>query len=124
MSFVDKFVRLTYGFALFVPINLVILAGAGNFSSPITGVLFALLIACLAYLFHRKGMPWQGAGLGVGFAVMTLVTGGTCTLFTGTEWGEVGGVLYLMVAIVALIIAGIANAVARRSPGPTSEKGP
>lgn len=110
MSFVDKFVRLISGFALFIPIDFVIGLGAADLRSPLAGITFALMTGGLAYLFYRQGMPWQGAGLGVGFAVMTVVTGGTCTLFTRTAYGEFGGLWYLMLTIALLIVAGIAKA--------------
>src|SRR6185503_18636748 len=119
MSFADKFIRLTLGFALFIPIDFIIGLGAADFRSPVAGLVFALLTGGLAYLFYRKGMPWYGAGLALGFAVMTMVTGGTCTLFTrGRQYGEFGGLWYLMLTIALLIVAGIAKAFSPRNADP------
>lgn len=122
MSFADKVVRITLGFALFIPIDFVIGLGAADLRSPVAGIVFALLTGGLAYLFYRKGNPWVGAGLGVGFAVMTVVTGGTCTLFTRTAYGEFGGLWYLMLTIALLIVAGIAKAFSPRSADPTGKQ--
>ena len=123
MSFVDKFVRLTLGFALFIPIDFVVVASSAALRSPVAGAVFALLTGALAYLFYRKGMPWYGAGLALGFAVMTIVTGGTCTLFTRSDnYGEFGGLWYLMLTIALLIVAGIAKVFSPRSADPTGKQ--
>jgi len=123
MSFADKVVRLTLGFALFMPIDFVIGLGAADLRSPVAGLVFALLTGGLAYLMYRKGMPWHAAGLALGFAIMTIVTGGTCTLFTqGQQYGEFGGLWYFMLTVALLIVAGIAKAFSRRSADPTQKQ--
>lgn len=118
-DFVPKFLGLAVGLAIFIPLDAGVLALQDFSGSMRDGLVFAAGTLALALVMYRYGWRWQAAGLIVGFALMTMVTSGQCTLFPSSqEYGMVGGILYAAVAVLALLIAGIAHAVTRRRKSP------
>jgi hypothetical protein len=94
---------------------LLLLDGAGSLAAGLT---FAAATAGMAALLYRSGGRWLAAGVGIGFALMTLVTGGECTLFTTTEYGAIGGLGYFVITVLMLIVAGVEWAVRPRDKTP------
>lgn len=106
-----KIMGLAAGLAVFMVLDFILLLLLESARSFSVGLGFAVLTGGICFLFYRWGERWLAAGMALGFALMTLVTGGTCTLFTKSGDGEFGGLGYLAITLVALIIAGIARAV-------------
>jgi hypothetical protein len=109
---VKKIMGLAAGLGVFMVLDFIMMLLLESARSFTVGVGFAVLTAGICFLFYRRGERWLAAGIALGFALMTLVTDGTCTLFTKKgEYGEFGGLWYLAITVVALVIAGIARAV-------------
>ena len=116
---VDKFASFTVGMLLFVPIDLLLLVTLSDRGSLFAGLAFLAVIAAVAWRTARTRQRWTGLGLAAGFALMTLLTGGVCTLFGGNVEYPVGGLLYVAISLVLLVVAVILQAVQRmRRPPP------
>jgi hypothetical protein len=111
LSFAKKFWGIVVGLAVFMPINMVVLSVFGGRHSLTAGLVFAAATVGVTLLLYRLRWRWPAVGIAVGFAVMTVVTGGTCTLFRYKEYGEFAGLLYLLIVVLAVAAAGVASAV-------------
>jgi len=111
-----KIMGLAAGLGVFMVLDFILLLLLESARSFTVGVGFAVLTGGICFLFYRWGERWLAAGIALGFALMTLVTGGTCTLFTKSGYGEFGGLWYLGITVAALMIAGIARAVVAMTP--------
>jgi len=106
---------------LFVPADFVAVASMDTRGSLAAGLTFLAVVAAVAGLLARTQVRWVGIGLLTGFALMTLVTGGLCTLFGGKDDYPVGGLLYVAICAVLLPVAvtlSIVPWVRRRRPPP------
>ena len=117
-GFPDRLVAFALGLALFMVMDVVVLLALGGRGSLAAGLAFAALTAAGGVLLYRSGRHWHGAGVAVGFALMTVVTGGVCTVFRPMQEGAFGGLLYLVITVLALIVAGIARSVTHRERAP------
>ena len=118
-SAIDEFGAFTAGMLLFVPADIVAVASMDTRGSLAAGLTFLAVVAAVAGLLARTQVRWVGIGLLTGFALMTLVTGGLCTLFGGKDDYPVGGLLYVAVCAVLLPVAvtlSIVQWVRRRRP--------
>jgi hypothetical protein len=102
---------LAIGLGAFMAIDLLVLNLFRSFASIVAGVVFAAVMAGLAVFLYRLGERWLALGIGLGFAVMTVVTGGVCTLFSSNSSRTYGAVAYFYLATGALVAAGIARGV-------------
>lgn len=103
------------------------IAQTARIPTLVLGVILLLLIAGLAVWSWRRGDRELATGLAVGYGLLTLISGGQCTLFVenGFEGGFFEGgfdaltalVAYPLLLIVALITGGVASMVRRRRAG-------
>jgi len=114
-----RIMGIAAGLGVFMVLDFIMLLLLAKARSLTVGVGFAVLTGGLCFLFYRWGERWLAAGTALGFAIMTLVTGGTCTLFTTSAYGEFGGLWYLGITVVAFVVAGIAKAVVAAGGGKT-----
>ena len=83
-----------------------------------TGALFAGVTIGIGVLLYRYGKRRIGLGFVLGFAIMTLVTGGACTGFPSTAFGsQFGGVIYFLIVVAAFVAAGIAKSIVAAGGG-------
>ena len=118
-SAIDELGAFTAGMLLFVPADFVAMASMDARGSLAAGLTFLAVVAAVAGLLARTQVRWVGIGLLTGFALMTLVTGGLCTLFGGKDDYPVGGLLYVAICAVLLPVAvtlSIVQWVRRRRP--------
>ena len=104
---------------LFVPIDYVLAASLVEQGSLFTGLAFLAAVVAVAWSMARTRWRWIGLGMAAGFALMTLLTGGLCTLFGGKDDYALGGLWYVGVCFVLLIVAAILKAIQafrRRQP--------
>jgi hypothetical protein len=85
----------------------------------VLGVILLLLMAGWAMWAWRKGDREMATGVAVGYGVLTLISGGQCTLFVengfeGAFSAGTGFAVYPLLLIAALIAFGIASVVRRR----------
>ena len=113
----QKIMGLAAGLGVFMVLDFILLLLLANARSLLVGVGFAVLTGGICFLCYRWGERWLAAGIALGFALMTLLTGGTCTLFSTSAYGEFGGLWYAGITLAALIIAGIAKAVVAAGGG-------
>ncbi len=103
------------GFAVFVAGSFLPL-GPG-FPVVILGIVFALAVVGLGYWLHRGANTELALGLVGGYAVLSLISGGECTMFVTGQSGEVGVLagffLYPLGLALALIVGAIVYAVTR-----------
>src|SRR6266576_1460500 len=104
-SAIDEFGAFTAGMLLFVPADIVAVSSMDTRGSLAAGLTFLAVVAAVAGLLARTQVRWVGIGLLTGFALMTLVTGGLCTLFGGKDDYPVGGLLYVAICAVLLAVA-------------------
>jgi hypothetical protein len=106
----------------FVPVDFILMASRTDQGSLLAGLVFLAVIVAVALGLARTRRRWIGFGLATGFALMTLLTGGVCTLFRTNNGYPVGGLLYLGIAVVLVVIATILATVQaarrRRPPAP------
>ncbi|HEY3280302.1 MAG TPA: hypothetical protein VGJ83_07295 [Gemmatimonadales bacterium] len=110
-SFAKKSWGIVAGLAVFMPINMVVLSVFTGRRSLAAGLVFAAATVGVTALLYRLRWRWPAIGISVGFAVMTIVTGGVCTLFRYKEYGEFAGLFYLLIVVLAVAAAGVASAV-------------
>jgi len=116
---IDEFGAFTAGMLLFVPVDFAAAASMDTRGSLAVGLTFLAIIVAVAGLLARTQARWVGIGLLTGFALMTLVTGGLCTLFGGNDEYPVGGLLYVAICVVLLPVSAtlsIVQRVRRRRP--------
>jgi hypothetical protein len=111
-----RIMGLAAGLGVFMVLDFLLLLLLESARSFTVGTGFAVLTGGICFLFYRWGERWLAGGIALGFALMTLLTGGTCTLFSTTSYGEFGGLWYLAITLVALVVAGIARAVVAMTP--------
>ena len=119
-SAVDEFGAFTAGILIFVPVDFVLMASMADQGSLLAGFVFLAVIAAAALGLVRTRWRWIGIGLATGFALMTVLTGGVCTLFRSNTGYPFGGLLYVGIACVLLVVAVILATVRmfRRPPPP------
>jgi hypothetical protein len=115
------------GMVGFGALNFVIFLYAISLSQAETNSLVPALVAALivggAAAFCAFVLRWRlfAAGLLIGYALMTIVSGGTCTLFVDILGGNgnplAGLVLYLLGLLVFAVALPIVALVARRRRG-------
>jgi hypothetical protein len=71
-----------FWFGAFVA-NLFVLSSA----SLATGLLFLLIVLGVAGYAYRSGLRSLAAGVVFGYAVLGILSGGTCILFRAARWG-------------------------------------
>ncbi|HVR77010.1 MAG TPA: hypothetical protein VMS99_01320 [Acidimicrobiia bacterium] len=83
------------------------------------GVILLLLIATAAWWAYRGGNREVAIGMTVGYAVLSLISAGQCTLFTQEQGDQalLGFVGYPVLLAVALLIGGIYNLINRMRRG-------
>ena len=96
---------LAIGLGTFMVVDVLALLAFDSLRSIAAGMTFAGLTMLMAAVIYVRGGRGIGAGLVLGFAVMSLLTGGKCTLFEGEEYGEFGGIFYLLIVAVAFLVA-------------------
>jgi hypothetical protein len=104
---VDHFASFTRGVLLFLVGDWVLMSAFGDDGSLLAGSIFLAVVAVVVWRTARTKWRWAGIGLATGFAVMTLLTGGVCTLFGGSSESAVGGLFYLGISFVLLVVAAI-----------------
>jgi hypothetical protein len=121
-SAVDEFGAFSAGMLLFVPVDYVLAASLAQHGSLFAGLAFLAGVVAITWGMARTRWRWTGLGMAAGFALMTLLTGGVCTLFGGDVGYPVGGLLYFGICIVLVLIATILTTVQaarrRRPPAP------
>lgn len=107
---------------LFVPLDFFLMVLFSDQRSLFAGLAFLAGVAAVAWRTARTRWRWVGLGLAAGFGLMTLLTGGLCTLFGAKDDYPVGGLLYLGLCFVLLVVAAILQAVQsfRRRRPPSS----
>lgn len=79
------------------------------------GLVMLLVVAGGVWLAARRGEREVAIGIAVGYAVLTLISGGQCTFFVEPqEQALVGLVGYPALMLVALVIGGIYSLIRRR----------
>lgn len=79
------------------------------------GLVMLLVVAGGVWLAARRGEREVAIGIAVGYAVLTLISGGQCTFFVEPqEQALVGLVGYPALLVVALVIGGIYSLIRRR----------
>lgn len=114
----DHLLAFALGLGLFTVMDIVVLVLLDTAGSLTTGLAFVGLTAAVAALLYRRGGRGHAVGVAVGFALMTLLTGGECTGFTTLQYGSAGGLVYLVITVLALVIAGIVRSVTPRERAP------
>lgn len=94
-------------------------AGVDNMWSLVLAVILIVLVAGGAWWAYRRGRREIAVGLIVGYAVLSLISGGQCTLFIEDDFDTplnavTGLVGYLGLLVLTLFIGGIYTAVTRR----------
>jgi hypothetical protein len=82
------------------------------------GLILLLVIAGWAWWAWRRGKRELAIGVAAGYGVLSLVSGGQCTLFVSGEFDAglnagTGFFAYLLLLIAALIIGGVASMLSR-----------
>ena len=103
----DHFARFTRGILLFLVGDFVVAWTLGAHGSLLAGSIFLVVVAGVVWRMARTQWRWVGIGLAAGFALMTLLTGGVCTLFGGNSDAAAGGLFFLGFAILLLVVAAI-----------------
>lgn len=92
--------------------------------SPIIlgGLLLAAIVGLIAWWFYRAGRHEMAVGLIGGYAILSLISGGQCTLLLEPDQGLEGGAiigffLYPALLIVTILIGGIATLIIRWRSG-------
>jgi ABC-type uncharacterized transport system permease subunit len=83
------------------------------------GLTFLAAVVAVAWLTTPTRWRWVGLGASVGFGLMTLLTGGVCTLFGGNSDLAGGGLWYLAICVVLLAVAaivGLVRSLTKRKP--------
>lgn len=101
-----------------VTIFFFIFSGANPVPSLVLGVILILLVAGLAWLAYRKGKRELAMGMVAGYAILSLISGGQCTLLRSAEIEGVFGAstgffVYLALLVVAPLIGGIVAVIIR-----------
>ena len=86
--------------------------------SLVLGLILVLLVAGLAWWAYRKGKRELAMGVVAGYAVLSLISGGQCTLLTSSDSVEgfgalTGFLLYPALLVVALLIGVVVTALDR-----------
>lgn len=98
--------------AFVIPSFLFLIAASRTGGDPVAGLLFAVTVLGVAALAYW-GLRWRGVaiGLAVGYALMTLVSGGVCTGWRSDDDGYgvlAGALLYVLAvglfALIALVV--------------------
>ena len=115
-AWVGAFLAGLVVFLIFFVQDLGPVAGIPTF---VLGVILLLLMAGWAMWAWRKGDREVATGVAVGYGVLTLISGGQCTLFVengfeGAFSAGTGIAVYPLLLIAALIAVGIASVVRRR----------
>ena len=97
-----------------------IFSGANPVPSLVLAVILILLVAGLAWLAYRKGKRELAMGMVAGYAILSLISGGQCTLFRSAEiegpfgaGASTGFFVYLALLVVAPLIGGIVAVIIR-----------
>lgn len=95
-----------------------IFSGANPVPSLVLGVILILLVAGLAWLAYRKGKRELAMGMVAGYAILSLISGGQCTLLRSAEiegafGASTGFFVYLALLVVAPLIGGIVAVIIR-----------
>jgi len=109
--FVDQFAQFTLGLLLFLVVDYVLASALASEGSLFAGLAFLVAVAVLAWRMARTRWRWTGLGVATGFALMTLLTGGLCTLFGGHEDYPIGGLFYAAICLVFLAVAAVLGVV-------------
>lgn len=93
--------------------------GGGALPSLVLAVILIVIVAGAAWWAYSLGRHEMALGLIVGYAVLSLISGGQCTLLVDDDLDTplnalTGLVGYLGLLILALLIGGIYTAVTRR----------
>lgn len=110
-AFVDQFAQFTLGLLCFLVVDFSLASSLGYEGSFLAGLTFLAAVAVMAFLVVRTRWRWTGLGLITGFGLMTLLTGGMCTLFGSNEQGLFGGLFYGGICLVFLAIAAVLGVV-------------
>lgn len=119
---VDHFGAFARGVLLFLVGDIVVVSAFSANGSWLAGLIFLLVVAGVVWRLARTKWRWIGIGLAASFGLMTLLTGGVCTLFGGNSDAASGGMFFLIIAILLLLIAAVLERrqafTRRRSPPP------
>jgi hypothetical protein len=79
-------------------------------------LILALVIAGFAWWAYRKGQRDLAVGLAVGYGLLTMISGGECTLLSGSgyEGALAGFFIYPLILVAWLLIGGITSVVRGR----------
>lgn len=103
----DHFASFTRGILLFLVGDFVVVWILVAYGSVLAGSIFLVVVAVIVWRTARTKWRWAGIGVATGFALMTLLTGGVCTLFGGNSDAAAGGLFFLGFAILLLVVAAI-----------------
>jgi len=104
---VDHFGGFARGVLLFLVGDIVVVSAFSASGSWLAGLVFLLVVAGVVWGLARTKWRWIGIGLAASFGLMTLLTGGVCTLFGGNSDAASGGMFFLIIAILLLLIAAV-----------------
>lgn len=101
-------------------VTLVFFIISESFAVPsiVLGLTLILLVAGLAWWAYQRGKREQAMGMLAGYAVLSLISGGQCTLLTSSDtlegFGALAGfVIYPALLVLALLVGGIVTAITR-----------
>lgn len=109
-----------------IALGIILVTGGFNPGAPtiVWGVALALLVALGAWLAYRRGNVSLAIGAVGGYALLSLISGGQCTLLVPLDeeptWAIFGGLIYPLLLLVALVVLLIVEAV-RGSRGQREE---